>query len=160
MSVRLFSIFLVLISTFAASLRISAQQLSDEDRNRYVTQVRAYKHKFLAKELDLSKDQQEAFFELFDKMEDLIIDLGIESRDAEAKALSDDASVADIDAASAALYTQKLREGEIEVEYFNKLKEVLTPRQLVRLKGADRRFNQQLMRQHRRIRSERKAENR
>ena len=31
-----------------------AQQLNEDDRNRYVNQIRAYKHDFLAKELGLS----------------------------------------------------------------------------------------------------------
>ena len=58
-----------------------AQQLNEDDRNRYVNQIRAYKHDFLAKELGLSKAQQDAFFELYDAMEDRTMDLGGEVRD-------------------------------------------------------------------------------
>ncbi len=152
MTARLLTIIIALAGTFA----LSAQQLSEQDRNRYVTQIRAYKHDFLTKELELTKEQQADFFELYDKMEDRIIDLGTESRTLEKKALENEATPEDVDAAIDVIYNQKIREGEIEKEYFDKFREILNPQQLVQLKSAERRFNQELMRQHRRIRSERK----
>ncbi len=152
MTARLLTIIIALAGTFA----LSAQQLSEQDRNRYVTQIRAYKHDFLTKELDLTKEQQADFFELYDKMEDRIIDLGTESRTLEKRALENEATPEDVDAAIDVIYNQKIREGEIEKEYFDKFREILNPQQLVQLKSAERRFNQELMRQHRRIRSERK----
>lgn len=134
-----------------------AQQLNEDDRNRYVNQIRAYKHDFLAKELGLSKAQQDAFFELYDAMEDRTMDLGGEVRDLEKKASAAGASDEEMSAAALALYSQKMREGEIEMEYYEKFKETLTPAQLVALKSAERKFTQQLMRQHRRLRGEKGA---
>ena len=134
-----------------------AQQLNEDDRNRYVNQIRAYKHDFLAKELGLSKAQQDAFFELYDAMEDRTMDLGGEVRDLEKKASAAGASDEEIAAAAIALYSQKMREGEIEIEYYEKFKETLTPAQLVALKSAERKFTQELMRQHRRLRGEKGA---
>lgn len=134
-----------------------AQQLNEDDRNRYVNQIRAYKHDFLAKELGLSKAQQDAFFELYDAMEDRTIDLGGEVRDLEKKASAAGASDEEMAAAAIALYSQKMREGEIEIEYYEKFKETLTPAQLVALKSAERKFTQELMRQHRRLRGEKGA---
>ena len=112
-----------------------AQQLNEDDRNRYVNQIRAYKHDFLAKELGLSKAQQDAFFELYDAMEDRTMDLGGEVRDLEKKASAAGASDEEMAAAAIALYSQKMREGEIEIEYYEKFKETLTPAQLVALKS-------------------------
>ena len=134
-----------------------AQQLNGDDRNRYVNQISAYKHDFLAKELGLSKAQQDAFFELYDAMEDRTIDLGGEVRDLEKKASAAGASDEEMAAAAIALYSQKMREGEIEIEYYEKFKETLTPAQLVALKSAERKFTQELMRQHRRLRGEKGA---
>lgn len=134
-----------------------AQQLNEDDRNRYVNQIRAYKHDFLAKELGLSKAQQDAFFELYDAMEDRTMDLGGEVRDLEKKASAAGASDEEMAAAAIALYSQKMREGEIEMEYYEKFKETLTPAQLVALKSAERKFTQELMRQHRRLRGEKGA---
>ena len=134
-----------------------AQQLNEDDRNRYVNQIRAYKHDFLAKELGLSKAQQDAFFELYDAMEDRTMDLGGEVRDLEKKASAAGASDEEMAAAAIALYSQKMREGEIEIEYYEKFKETVTPAQLVALKSAERKFTQELMRQHRRLRGEKGA---
>ena len=134
-----------------------AQQLNEDDRNRYVNQIRAYKHDVLAKELGLSKAQQDAFFELYDAMEDRTMDLGGEVRDLEKKASAAGASDEEMAAAAIALYSQKMREGEIEIEYYEKFKETLTPAQLVALKSAERKFTQELMRQHRRLRGEKGA---
>ena len=134
-----------------------AQQLNEDDRNRYVNQIRAYKHDFLAKELGLSKAQQDAFFELYDAMEDRTMALGGEVRDLEKKASAAGASDEEMAAAAIALYSQKMREGEIEIEYYEKFKETLTPAQLVALKSAERKFTQELMRQHRRLRGEKGA---
>ncbi len=134
-----------------------AQQLNEDDRNRYVNQIRAYKHDFLAKELGLSKAQQDAFFELYDAMEDRTMDLGGEVRDLEKKASAAGASDEEMAAAAVALYSQKMREGEIEMEYYEKFKGTLTPAQLVALKSAERKFTQELMRQHRRLRGEKGA---
>lgn len=152
---RSISILCAVFAIFVFSVRLSAQELNEEDRNRYVTQIRAYKHDYFVKELDLTKEQQNSFFDLYDNMEDRIMDLGTETRSLERDALSDDASPEVIEAALTALYCQKKQEGEIETEYFEKFKNILSARQLVLLKQAERKFNQQLMRQHRRIRGAR-----
>lgn len=152
---RSISILCAVFAIFVLSARIAAQVLNEEDRNRYVTQIRAYKHDYFVKELDLTKEQQNSFFDLYDNMEDRIMDLGTEMRSLERDALSEDATPEIIEAAASALYRQKRQEGEIETEYFEKFKNILTSRQLVLLKQAERKFNQQLMRQHRRIRGER-----
>lgn len=152
---RSISILCAVFAIFVLSARIAAQVLNEEDRNRYVTQIRAYKHDYFVKELDLTKEQQNSFFDLYDNMEDRIMDLGTETRSLERDALSEDATPEIIEAAASALYRQKKQEGEIETEYFEKFKNILTSRQLVLLKQAERKFNQQLMHQHRRIRGER-----
>ncbi len=152
---RSISILCVVFAVFMFSARIAAQELNEEDRNRYVTQIRAYKHDYFVKELNLTKEQQNAFFELYDSMEDRIMDLGTETRVLEKNALSENASPEETDAAVAALYSQKKLEGDIEQEYYEKYKKILTPRQMVMLKQAERKFTQKLMRQHRRIQGER-----
>lgn len=152
---RSISILCAVFAIFVFSARLAAQELNEEDRNRYVTQIRAYKHDYFVKELDLTKEQQNTFFDLYDNMEDRIMDLGTETRSLERDALSESASPEAVETAAAALYRQKVQEGEIEMEYFEKFKNILSARQLVLLKQAERKFNQQLLRQHRRIRGER-----
>ena len=139
---------LVLSSTFTAE-SISAQKkhaLTSDERDRYVTEIRAYKHRFLIKELDLNKDTQKSFFELYDRMEDELMQMQNETRELERKLSDDeDASNTELEAAASAIYSQKEREGKVEMEYFRKFQDILTPRQLIKLRSSERKFNQSLL---------------
>ena len=44
----------------------SAQPLNDDERDRVLTEMRAYKHDILSKALNLSKEQQREFFPIYD----------------------------------------------------------------------------------------------
>ena len=126
----------------------------DNDRQKWMTEMRNFKHDFLTKELDLSKEQQKDFFAAYDEMEDRINRLNIETRELEQKVMADpDASEVELDAAARTCYFLKNEESKIEIEYFDKFKEVLTPQQLIRLKNSERKFAQQLMQHHRRLKT-------
>lgn len=129
------------------------QQLNSGDRERALTEMRAYKHDALAKELALSKEQQRDFFPIYDEMDSRLQQINNETRELERKVMAaDDASDTEIEAAAVEIYAQKQKEGKIEMEYFEKFKDVLTPRQLLKLKTAEKRFTQTLVRHHRRLR--------
>ena len=49
------------------------QDKEDPDRERYISELRNYKHDFLTRELDLSREQQRDFFPLYDEMEDRVM---------------------------------------------------------------------------------------
>lgn len=142
-------IALVVSFTFIAT----AQSQPDEnDRQKWMSEVRNFKHEFLAKDLDLTKDQQRDFFPAYDEMEDRLSRLNIETRELEQKALADPAtSDVALDAAARASYSLKNEESKIELEYFDTFKKILSPKQLIRLKNAERKFTQQLMIHHRRL---------
>ncbi len=127
--------------------------LSENERERALTEMRAYKHQFIAKELNLSKEQQSGFFPVYDEMDDKLMQINLETRELE-RAVNEnkEASDTEIEAAATAIFNQKEREGKIENEYFDKFKEVLTPRQLLLLKSAEKKFTQRLVRHHRRLR--------
>lgn len=143
---------LILISIIAgmAGFTAGAQRtakLTEQDRQRYLDEMRDFKHEYLAKELDLTRDQQNAFFPLYDQMEDEVIKVGEETRELEKKVLSNaKATDTEIDSASKAVFEQKAREAEIENAYYPKFRKVLTPRQLLMLKSAEKKFTQQLVR--------------
>lgn len=145
---------LVILISALCPLRPAAQdRLSDSDRQRWLSELRTYKHDYLVKELDLTKDQQREFFPLYDKMEDEVEHISSETRALEAKADNKDASDLEIENAARTVFEQKRAEGQIEMTYFEKFKEILSPRQLLRLKNAERKFTQQLVKHHRRMRS-------
>lgn len=146
----------ILIMALCASFSMAAQRskLSKEDRQKYLVEMRQFKHDFLVRELELSRDQQNQFFPLYDQMEDEINQVADETRELEAKVTSNaDASDTEISSAARAVFEQKGKESAIELTYFTKFKEVLTPRQLLGLKNAEKKFTQQLMKQHGRTKS-------
>lgn len=122
------------------------------DRDKFYQQLRPYQHEFLTKELDLSKEQARMFFPIYDQMDEELQKIGNETRDLEKEVLKNkEASDTEIEAASQAIFAQKEKEGKIELEYYDKFKEILQPRQLLKLKSAERRFTQRLLRQHRKL---------
>lgn len=142
-------------STPAYSQSAAEPAASEYSRDQYINEIRSYKHDFLARDLDLSRERQRAFFESYDAMEDEILQLNEETRELERRVDgSAEVSEVELEAAAAAIYGQKGKEAEIEARYYEIFRQQLTPRQLFRLRGAERRFNQHLMRHHRRMRAE------
>lgn len=155
MNTRKITTYILLVIACLLPLGSAAQEKdnNDYDRSRYVKEIRNYKHEFLSHELDLDSDRQQAFFELYDAMEDELLDLNEQTREIERRINADpNASEAELQAAADELFGQKAKEAEIEARYYELFKQKLTPRQLFMLKSAERNFNQQLMRQHRRSR--------
>lgn len=149
-----FSRILLLIFSLVLALAAYAQPKGKggPDREKFYEQLRPYQHEFLTKELDLSKEQARDFFPIYDKMDDELKKIGNETRELERDVLKNkEATDTEIEAASQAIFAQKEKEGKIELEYYNKFKEILQPRQLLKLKSAERRFTQRLLRQHNKL---------
>lgn len=131
-----------------------AQSISPENREKWLAEMRNYKHEFLVRELKLDKAQQESFFPVYDQMDDELNRISEETRQLETQVTRDkDASQADLERATKAVYEQKAREGAIEMQYYEKFKQILNPKQLLSLKNAERKFTQQLVRHHGRQRT-------
>lgn len=145
---------IAIVLSMCAACAAWAQQpdqrgMSDEDREKWLTELRNYKHDVLTRELKLTREQQAEFFPIYDEMDDQLNQISIETRELEMKVNSDpDASDLECETTARALFEQKSREGAVETEYFDKFKEILSPKQLIRLKNAERKFTQQLVRQH------------
>ncbi len=144
-----FAILTLLCASTLTAQTPQRKRLSAEDRQKYLVEMRQYKHDFLVKELELSRDQQNTFFPIYDKMEDEMTQVADETRDLEMKVSADEkATDTEIESAARTMFEQKSKEGDIEKAYFEKFKGILSPRQLLKLKGAERKFTQQLVRQH------------
>jgi len=147
---KIFTIVAILVCACAGA-SAQRQQMTEEERDLWLAELRQYKHEFMAKELSLSSDQQEAFFPLYDEMEDQLTQIAMEVRDLEDSINnSPTASAEEVQAAAFSLFDQKRRESVVELLYFEKFKDTLTPKQLFRLKNAERKFTQQLVKHHRR----------
>lgn len=123
------------------------------DRESWFREAREYKHQFLTKELELNKDQQKAFFGLYDKMQAECHRAQMESRDFERKVYEkgDQATDKDYEQATDLWYESQRKEAEIELKYRSEFKKILSPRQMFKLRNAERKFTRVLMDRHQEI---------
>lgn len=143
---------LLLTLVIAVTALVASAQFSPAERQRWLGEMRNLKHDFIAKELSLTKDQEREFFPLYDKMEDEIAALNTQTREDEIRVAADrDATDLEMENTARTVFEQKRAEGQIEMTYFEKYKTILTPKQLLQLKNAERKFTQQLVNRHRRV---------
>lgn len=122
-----------------------AQALSNADRDRGLAEMRNFTHTMLVRELALEKDQQDKFFESYDAMQNELMAIGRETRELEKRTLDNlRATDTENEATARALFEQKKKEADIELSYFDSFRKVLTPRQLAKLKSAERKINMKL----------------
>lgn len=128
---------------------------SKEDRQKWFQEVRELKHQFLAKELKLTKEQQNAFFPLYDRMEDENRKVNQEVRLMERRVyeLKGEATDLDYQKATEAIYEVKAKEAEIDMKYKEEFSKILNSRQMFLLKGAERKFTRDLMDRHQKIKN-------
>lgn len=145
--------FLVLVTSMA-----SFAQNNNVDKKKWLKEIQEYKHEFLIKELELTKEQQEKFLPMYDDMEYKLRQVNDQARDYHQKVrqMKDNATEMEYEKAAEAQFEIKSKEGEIEKSYFSKFKTVLTAKQLFRLKHAEWKFTRELMKQHSRMKAERK----
>lgn len=134
------------LSAFNSVAQRQGKPLTDEDRQRIRSEIRSYKHEFLARELEMSREQQREFFPVYDEMDEAVDRINFETRELERKVSQKaDASEVEIEAAARAVFSQKSAEGEVEKQYFDRFRQILSGKQLLRLRKAERKFTQRLM---------------
>lgn len=146
------SILIISLAFFTMfSMADDKRRPSKEDRERWFKEMREYKHNFITKELDLTKQQQEEFFPVYDAMEDECHKVHYETRKMQREIKKKkESEVTDIEyeKAAEALFEIKAKESAIEMKYFNLFKEILTKKQLFLFKDVEDKFTRHLMRQH------------
>ncbi|MDE6206619.1 MAG: hypothetical protein K2M55_02305 [Muribaculaceae bacterium] len=153
------AILIALVSILLTCTPLSAQKNErSSERQRVMAELKPYKKKFLVKELELTKEQTAEFMPLYDEMTDKVQSVADETRKLERSVLKkDNASDIELEAAARAQFEQKEKEAKIELAYYEKFRDILSPKQLLRLKAAERKFNQHLVREHQKIAGERKG---
>lgn len=134
----------------AAAAAMADCNPSDDDRAKWFDQLRQHKREYITKELDLTKDQQAKFFPVYEEMDTKIMQLNDEARAMERKLDKDGKAAVDADylKASETMFSLKSKEGAIEKQYYSKYKQILTPRQLFKLKKVERKFTRELMKKY------------
>lgn len=146
-------ILLSLIAVFATVTGVYADPDKHADHCKWMQEMNKTRREFITRELNLSKTQQARFFTHYEAMDAEIRSLydnldkkgkaiekkGAKATDAECLALSKD------------MFDAKAKEGIIEQKYYKKFKEILSPKQLVKLKKAERDFHRKMAKEHRKL---------
>lgn len=153
---------LFLILTLTAAMicgGIDAIGQERPDRGQWLDQIRQYKRTYFTKELNLTKEQQQKFFPLYEEMSEQTTRIEEETRIMERRiSESEDASDLEYEKGAEALFDMKLKQAEVEKSYMEKFRAILSAKQLFELKGAERSFARDMMRQHNRLRTAKNVE--
>ena len=144
------------MTLFAAS----AQKPSKAEREAWMRQIQQYKTEFMAKKLDLTDDQKVRFAPVLDRMDAEIRKVQEQTRKLcrDVSKKGETATEHETEKAAEAQFECKVKEGEVEMKYFKEFKSILTPRQLLKFKDAERDFTRELMKKHREHRNKQKQE--
>lgn len=148
---HIYKLLLIFILAIVAAPNVDAQKrqkLSNDDRQTYLAEIKNYKHEYLARELNLTKEQQREFWPVYDELDVQLNQISDEIRQYERKLSDTDMNNTEYSAAARALFEQKQREGNLEMQYFDKFQKILTPKQMAQLKVVERSFVRHLMSEH------------
>ncbi|MCM1333033.1 MAG: Spy/CpxP family protein refolding chaperone [Bacteroides sp.] len=132
-------------------LLVSAMSLhASDNRDKWFKELRQYKQEFMIKDLELTKEQQAKFFPIYSEMTRKIMKLNDDTRALENKIDRSKTEVSDVEyeKGAEALLELKAKEAKIEAEYYQKFKQILSPKQMYKLPKAEKKFTRQLMRHH------------
>lgn len=141
----------IIAALIATALTTVAQTNNKDQRTRWMNEVRNQKYEFIIKETDMTKEQQEDFLPIYKEMEKAIFTANQEARALELK-VSNQTRTSEAEYAAAALMLARVkqREGDIEMEYYQKFERILSKKQLFQLKRAENKFTQYMLSHHRR----------
>lgn len=144
---------LFVIFAIATLLPVAAEEPVDTMANRrqeWKREMRENKHNYLARHLELTDEQRDKFFKIYDETDAEIAALNKQVREIERRVADNkDATEADYNEAIEEMFTLRQREGEIEKNALERYREVLTPQQLFKLKSAERQYTRALFNHHR-----------
>lgn len=141
----------IIAALIVTALTAFAQTNNKDQRTRWMNEVRNQKYEFIIKETDMTKEQQEDFLPIYKEMEKAIFTANQEARALELK-VSNQTRTSEAEYAAAALMLARVkqREGDIEMEYYQKFERILSKKQLFQLKRAENKFTQYMLSHHRR----------
>ena len=165
-------IALIILPLASAFAQENADSVSnDGNRRKWLNDVKDYKYQMLEREAQMTPEQAEMFFPLYQEMENKVFMVNLEARQREMQVSDnfDDATDEDFKQAAQALsdvkvleetgerirktYGTNLLEGaEIEKEYYPQFAKILSNKQLFLLKRAETHFASDLLRHYNRSR--------
>ena len=123
-------------------------------RRAWIANVKDYKYQMLEREAQMTEAQAEQFFPLYQEMEEKVFMANLEARRMEMRVSDnfDTATDEDFRQAAQALSDVKVREAEIEQEYYPQFARILSDKQMFLLKRAETHFASDMLRHYNRSR--------
>lgn len=116
-----------------------------KDKEAMRREIREYKMKYLAQEMELNAETQKPFFELYDKLEDERDEIMKEPRRLDRQVKADkNASEEDYARAAEAIAAAKIKVSEVEKAYDERFAEFLTAKQIYKMHEAEESFRQKM----------------
>lgn len=143
------SIFITLIAfLFCSSLSLSAQEQKEEKRKFDKEAYQAKRNAYITAEIGLTADEAGDFIPLDNEFRQKMFEIGRECRrlwreNRSKEKISDDNYLKLIDCQ----IDSKLKEAQIEKEYFEKFKKILSPEKLYKYQQADAKFMKEFMKE-------------
>lgn len=139
---------LLLLLTIIAGVGVAQAQTKNRKRggdSNWFKEMTEFKLKFLAQELELTEDQQKKFFPIYTEMMNAKHNVMCKARQAENR-LKGIANPTDEDyrIASEAMDEAHREDEAIEKRYEAKFRTILSPKQMYKLKQAERKFHERL----------------
>lgn len=136
---------LCMMMALSASANDNKRPSTPESRQRWEAEMVQYKHDILARELNLKESQMTRFFALYDALDRDRRAQFMKVRDAR-KAISRKANPTDAELTEAARLERTVASNvsALEMKYFNEYVKVLTPQQLYKLSGAEKKIMRDL----------------
>lgn len=142
---KFFSIALLVISIVCSS-NICAQEKTSAQRSQWMQEMKKAKVEFMIKELNISSEKKEQFTDVYNAFEAERNQLRRDTRKMEKSVSSKkDATDLELEKAAEASFEFKYKEGAIEKKYYDRFKQILTPRQLLKFQNAETKWMRQLM---------------
>ena len=155
---------MLLLMAFMLPMALMAQQPDEPGpdkakREQWFKEMKAKKHEYLIRKLELTPEQQEPFFTVYDKMDSDLRAIDRETRELERRVSQNpDATDAEYDAAIEAIYSQRYREWVVESQAKEQFSQILTKKQMLKLKRVEFEFTRALMRHHRQFKDSKNAQ--
>lgn len=126
------------------------KQPSEKDKSAWMKEMQDVKCEYIMNSLNLSHEQRAKFKPLYRKMEgEVKKNLDDTYKMAhQVKQKGAEATDLEYEKAAEALFESKSKEAAIEMKYYKEFKKILKPKQLFKLKKAERDFTKKLMDEH------------
>ncbi len=138
-------VFIILSLILGCSLTVAAQKHGSKKGDNMMKELREFKVKFIAQEIDLKDDQKERFIELYNEMSDKRVEVMRDAWKMEKELKKNkNASEADYQAVTDAMTEAKAKDASIEKSYDDKFAQFLSQKQIFKMKEAENEFRKKM----------------